>query len=238
VNSRIITSDSKTGLTLSVTTDRTQGGSSMVDGSLELMVHRRLQMDDRRGVGEPINEPGLDMTGSGLIVRSVHRISVLPASSAARRGKQDVQDLMFRPLITFSPLGAGATPAAWLAANVGNWSGAGATRLPASLHLVTTHALGPHSVLVRLAHLFEAGEDAALSVPVTLDLTTLYAGAPLSACVETTVPASQPLANVPVRTVPTPAGPSTFPTIPAAPSGAGQTVTVKPMEVRTFLCAY
>ena len=89
VNSRIITSDAATGVTLSVTTDRTQGGSSMVDGSLELMVHRRLQQDDRRGVGEPINEPGLDASGAGLIIRAVHRISVLPAASAAARGKQE-----------------------------------------------------------------------------------------------------------------------------------------------------
>jgi lysosomal alpha-mannosidase len=238
VNSRIITSDVSSGVTLSVTTDRTQGGSSMVDGSLELMVHRRLQQDDRRGVGEPINEPGLDASGSGLVIRALHRISVLPAASAAARGKQDVQDLMFRPLVTFSPLGAGATPAAWLAANTGNWSGAGASRLPPSVHLVTTHAWGPHEVLVRLAHLFETGEDAALSAPVTLDLTTLYAGAPLSACVEMTVPASQPLSNVPVRTVSTTEGPSTYPTIPAAPSGSGQTITIAPMEVRTFKCAY
>ena len=238
MNSRIVTSDSATGVTLSVTTDRTQGGSSMVDGSLELMVHRRLQQDDRRGVGEPINEPGLDASGSGLVVRCLHRLSVLPAASAAARGKQDVQDLMFKPLVTFSPLGAGATPAAWLAANTGNWSGAGATRLPASVHLVTSHAWGPHQVLVRLAHLFETGEDKVLSAPVTLDLTTLYATVTLSACVESTVPASQPLANVPVLTVNTDEGPSTFPTIPAAPSGAGQTITISPMEVRTFLCAY
>jgi len=238
VNSRITTKDASSGVTLSVTTDRTQGGSSMVDGSLELMVHRRLQMDDRRGVGEPINEPGLDMSGSGLVVRCLHRLSVLPAAAAAARGKQDVQDLMFKPLVTFSPLGAGATPSAWLAANVGNWSGAGATRLPASVHLVTTHAWSPTQVLVRLAHLFEAGEDAALSAPVAVDLTTLYAGATLSACVETTVPASQPITNVPVRTIMTAEGASTYPTIPAAPTGNGQTVTISAMEVRTFLCNF
>lgn len=50
--------DVKTGVSLSVTTDRTQAGTSLVDGTVELMVHRRLQYDDYRGVGEPLNETG------------------------------------------------------------------------------------------------------------------------------------------------------------------------------------
>ena len=35
------TTDVSKGLTLSVVTDRTQAGSSLIDGSLEFMVHRR-----------------------------------------------------------------------------------------------------------------------------------------------------------------------------------------------------
>jgi hypothetical protein len=31
------------------------GGSSITDGSLEVMVHRRCQHDDSRGVQEPLN---------------------------------------------------------------------------------------------------------------------------------------------------------------------------------------
>ena len=57
VNSRIFTSDVDSGVTLSVSTDRAQGGSSIEDGSVELMVHRRLQHDDGRGVGEPLTSP-------------------------------------------------------------------------------------------------------------------------------------------------------------------------------------
>ena len=38
---------------LAVLTDVTQGGSSLQDGALEFMVHRRLQADDNRGVQEP-----------------------------------------------------------------------------------------------------------------------------------------------------------------------------------------
>ena len=58
-------SDKNTGTTLSVVTDRSQGGASISDGSLEVMLQRRLLHDDGRGVGEPLNETGLD--GNGII---------------------------------------------------------------------------------------------------------------------------------------------------------------------------
>lgn len=41
---------------LSVLTDRAQGCSSLADGELELMAHRRLLTEDQRGVGEALNE--------------------------------------------------------------------------------------------------------------------------------------------------------------------------------------
>ncbi|XP_062099500.1 probable alpha-mannosidase At5g13980 [Humulus lupulus] len=41
---------------LSVLVDRSVGGSSLVDGQIELMLHRRLLHDDSRGVGEVLNE--------------------------------------------------------------------------------------------------------------------------------------------------------------------------------------
>ncbi|XP_062099161.1 alpha-mannosidase At3g26720-like [Humulus lupulus] len=41
---------------LSVLVDRSVGGSSLVDGQMELMLHRRLLHDDSRGVGEVLND--------------------------------------------------------------------------------------------------------------------------------------------------------------------------------------
>lgn len=234
VNCRITTADTAAGTTLSVTTDRSQGGASIIDGSVELMVHRRLQHDDYRGVGEPLYEPGVD--GNGLVVRGLHRLSIDAAASAPAAGKAALQALMFPPQLTFSPLAAGSTPAAWLAAHNGSFSGLAAA-LPPNVHLLTVAAQSPSTLLLRLAHLFEVGEDPSLSLPATVGLTSLFAGTQLAACVELTTPASQPLSAVTVRTVQIEGeGASTWPTLPAPPAGPAQVVTIAPMEVRTFSC--
>ena len=46
VNSFIYTQDTATGVVLTVNNDRSQGGASIADGGVELMVHRRLLADD------------------------------------------------------------------------------------------------------------------------------------------------------------------------------------------------
>lgn len=56
---------------MSIITDRAQGGSSLVDGALDIMVHRRLLRDDAFGVGEALNEAQF---GSGLIARGKHHL--------------------------------------------------------------------------------------------------------------------------------------------------------------------
>jgi len=53
VNSMISLDDGE--VEMAVVTDVTMGGSSMQSGELELMVHRRCQHDDHRGVQEPLN---------------------------------------------------------------------------------------------------------------------------------------------------------------------------------------
>ena len=54
VNNMIAIQDNKTQFV--VVTDVSQGGSSLSKGEVELMVHRRVQADDSRGVQEPLNE--------------------------------------------------------------------------------------------------------------------------------------------------------------------------------------
>jgi len=44
--------------------DRSQAGSSFLDGTVQLLIHRRLVRDDDKGVIEPLNET--DANGKGL----------------------------------------------------------------------------------------------------------------------------------------------------------------------------
>ena len=133
----------------------------------------------------------------------------------------------------FSPLG-GASPAAWAAAHRCSFSGLAAP-LPPNVHLATVFAQGPHTILLRLAHVFDAGEDAALSAPVTVDLATLLAGKTITAATEMTLPGAQPLAEVAQTTYRTDGGAVyTSPVVPSPPAGPLLSITLNAQQIRTF----
>lgn len=52
VNTLLAIQDVKADVGFSVAVDRSMGGASLANGELELMVHRRTQADDSRGVGQ------------------------------------------------------------------------------------------------------------------------------------------------------------------------------------------
>ncbi|XP_077862730.1 LOW QUALITY PROTEIN: lysosomal alpha-mannosidase-like [Saccoglossus kowalevskii] len=73
INTKIFIKDNNTQLT--VVTDRSHGGSSIQDGSLEIMVHRRLLYYDG-GEVEALNETG--QFGDGLIIRGDLLVTLNP----------------------------------------------------------------------------------------------------------------------------------------------------------------
>lgn len=224
--------DPSSGAMLSVVTDRSMGGSSMVDGSVELMVHRRLQVDDNRGVGEPLNETGLD--GNGLIVRGTHTLSLDVAGAGYAALRSLAAASLLKPLLTIAA--NTESPAGWAAAHRGAYAGVNAT-LPVNVHVVTVHSLGPTTLLLRLGHMFAVGEDAALSLPVTVDLASLFTTLTVQSATEMTLPGSIPLTEAPVTTYTTTEGESvTLPVIPPAPAGPTLTITLSAMQIRTFMC--
>ncbi|KAG7340186.1 glycosyl hydrolase family 38 protein [Nitzschia inconspicua] len=86
-----------------IVTDRSQGGTSMTDGTLEIMVHRRTVVDDWRGVSEAINETDGGMTpyppwgnatrlGDGIVIRGTHRI-LLESSGSAEDDNDEIPEL-------------------------------------------------------------------------------------------------------------------------------------------------
>lgn len=57
---------------IAILVDRPQAGSSLHEGQMEFLIHRRIMQDDYLGVGEPLDEPGED--GRGLVTRGQHRL--------------------------------------------------------------------------------------------------------------------------------------------------------------------
>ena len=159
VNSRAYIKDAS-GVQLTIMTDRSLGGSSIKDGSLELMVHRRLLHDDKRGVGEALNEPGIG--GRGLIVRGKFLVLLEPAKSSAKLHRVIAEEEMLRPSLAFSRSSG----------SQGSYR-ALARSLPANVHLLTLESFGK-SVLLRLEHQFAVNEDDELSKPVTVQLKGLF----------------------------------------------------------------
>lgn len=217
-------------LQLSVVVDRTQAGASLLDGSLEFMVHRRILNDDNRGVGEPLNETGLD--GRGLIVRGTHKVELSPAAAAPARLRASAGHALFKEHLQFAANTA-ASPAAWVAAHRADFSMLAAP-LPDNLHVVTLHALGPATALLRIAHMFAVGEGP-LAAAASLDLANLFAAFKIVSAVELTLPGAIPLTAAPVTTYMTRDGANyTLPVIPPAPAGPGLTISLNAMEIRTF----
>ncbi|XP_035888341.1 lysosomal alpha-mannosidase isoform X2 [Phyllostomus discolor] len=226
VNSRIYITDGNVQLT--VLTDRSQGGSSLRDGSVELMVHRRLLRDDERGVGEPLLEEGL-----GLWVRGRHLVLLDKARTAAVGHRLQAEKELLAPQVVLA-LGGGI-PYHPKVAQRKQFSGL-RRELPPNVHLLTLARWGRKMLLLRLEHQFAVGEDKGgnLSSPVTLDLRDLFSTFTIIDLKETTLAANQLRASA-SRLQWTP---SIGPTLKRFPSRLNPaSITLQPMEIRTFLAS-
>jgi lysosomal alpha-mannosidase len=148
--------------------DRSEGGASIRDGSIEVMVHRRILNDDSLGVGEALNESAF---GQGLVVRGKHLLLVEPPASSALFHRVIAQQLYMHPLVTFGL--TQSTYADYSAAYRQTWSALTDT-LPLNLHLLTLDQLTAKDYLVRVENYFELNEDSTYSQPITFDLQSLF----------------------------------------------------------------
>ncbi|XP_076427922.1 lysosomal alpha-mannosidase isoform X5 [Peromyscus maniculatus bairdii] len=224
VNTRIYISDGH--MQLTVVTDRSQGGSSLKDGSLELMVHRRLLADDERGLAEPLMN-----SETGKIVRGRHLVLLSSVSDAAERHRLLVEKEVLAPQVVLAQ--GDGIPYYSQAAPRMQFSGL-RQDLPPQVHLLTLARWGPKMVLLRLEHQFAVTEDSRgnLSSPVTLNLQNLFQAFIITHLMETTLAANQPLSRASRLKWITNTGPTSYP----VPSKLDPTsVTLQPMEIRTFV---
>ncbi|RXG60900.1 hypothetical protein Avbf_17080 [Armadillidium vulgare] len=148
-----------------VLNDRAQGGTSLGDGQIELMVHRRLLHDDAFGVGEALNEQAY---GVGLVARGRHL--VLHSDSATSdcdfgcQRRTLAEEILLQPIITFSDPSTFTTQTK---------SGLNVP-LPDNIHLLTLEPWSsPGTWLLRLENFYEVNESS-LSESVDVDLESLF----------------------------------------------------------------
>uniref|UniRef100_A0A182K5Y1 Alpha-mannosidase n=1 Tax=Anopheles christyi TaxID=43041 RepID=A0A182K5Y1_9DIPT len=177
-------------LRLAVLNDRAQGGSSLEDGSLELMVHRRLLHDDAFGVEEALNEKAF---GKGLVARGKHWVvfgAKKPTSPTPEARERFLQNRVLLPnWLFFSDVGE-VKYEDWQKRYTNSYS-ALSLSLPLNVHLLTFEPWKDNSILVRFEHLLEKGDDPLYSKPVRFNLQDVFRQFSIEEVREMTLAANQ-----------------------------------------------
>ncbi|XP_057335979.1 lysosomal alpha-mannosidase-like [Microplitis mediator] len=194
VTTKIYLEDVEQKIRMSILNDRAQGGTSMIDGELEVMLHRRLLHDDGFGVGEALNETAF---GYGLVAKGTHSLlanSLEDLATVALAEKSEAIALALRPWYLFSPL-VNVSFDQWN--NYYSMQGSSLlNEIPKNLQILTLEPWKDNTILLRLEHLFEKNEAGALSQSVTIDLADLFANLGIVSVKETSLGGNQPIEEV------------------------------------------
>lgn len=157
--------------------DRSQGGTSLGSGSVEVMLHRRCLFDDGLGVGEGLNELTSANHRKGLVVNGIVSMIFDTVAHSARLHRELAHEINNKPLILFN---TNAENEKHLKALSG-FSGLGEQALPPNLHLLSLqreYSLNSgkpaNSLLVRIEHFYEKDEDEQLSQPVRVNIKEVF----------------------------------------------------------------
>ncbi|KFO79729.1 Lysosomal alpha-mannosidase, partial [Cuculus canorus] len=195
VNTRIFIKDEK--MQLTVLTDRSQGGSSIFDGSLELMVSGCGAGDALRcgcagREGPRRNRAGVRPRGcKWAAIKQCHDGMV-----GVQLQQDAVEGMRLHQGCSRGEGGAargwGQLPPARPPHHCPQFS-ALRTELPHNVNLLTLSAEDGGNVLLRLEHQFERGESANSSQPVTIDLLSLFSAFSIASVQELSLGADLPL---------------------------------------------
>lgn len=168
ITSRISLTDQQT--RFSILNDRSQGGSSLQDGEIELMVHRRILYDDDFGVQEALNETAF---GVGLVARGSHYLTLGSVDKQFAVERLLSQRKLIRPQYFFTEKQSVVSYEELKKSTALQYSGL-KRPLPNNIQLLTLEPWKDESVLLRFEHIFEYNEDKNLSTPVVLDVQDLF----------------------------------------------------------------
>ena len=213
-------------VTLVLLGDRSRAVGSLEDGSLEFLIHRRLLFDDKQGVDQALNESDRIITASRLYVDE--------EGATIRSTRLGSLLMSHPPIVRFGAPSSKPYPFT-------DFDGSDA-ELPAPVHLHTRMLMNPRLMLVRLQHLYSVDETAANQLEVHVDIKSVMPRyTQIQSVVETDLNGMMPLTRmnrldfrscdlgsgktnvIPART-----------RIPHDPARNGTTVTLHPMEIRTF----
>ncbi|XP_071830046.1 lysosomal alpha-mannosidase-like isoform X3 [Apostichopus japonicus] len=228
INSRIFINDKNKQFT--IMTDRSEGGSSLKSGSVELMVHRRLLHDDGKGVGEPLNETG--QFGDGLMAIGKHRVLINQTPQAATIHRELGEEIYMAPWVFFSSQTSGWNKTYDTMKSFINMN------LPRNVHLLTLELWAETEILIRLEHMFEKDDDPEYSKNVTVSLKGLFPTLNITGVDEHTLSANQELESATRLQWHTKDGvtPEKFSPPPVvAPS---YDVMLSAMQIRTFIATF
>jgi len=196
------------------------------------MLHRRLLFDDARGVGEPLNETEPIRTREWLILDTM--------GGSARQHRPKSLLLNNPPLLMFGQ--AVSSPSQWINTYETTFTPLVAA-LPPNLHLLSFYLRDNGEYLVRLNHIYPAGEDSQYSQPVTIDLQQVFAHLDVVSITEMSLTANQPITDIHRlnwRTVDVeyPGAKTVNPVDYGMIPIVGTVITLRPMEIRTFLVRF
>ncbi|KAM5582133.1 hypothetical protein ABKV19_011039 [Rosa sericea] len=236
INLGIYVQDSTT--ELSVLVDRAVGGSSLVDGQVELMLHRRLTHDDIRGVGEILNETVcVSEKCEGLTIQGKFYVRIDPVGEGSKWRRTAGQEISAPLLLAFAEQEGND----WMNSHVPTFSGIDPSyALPDNVAVITLQELENGKVLLRLAHLYETGEDKDYSVLANVELRKLFPRKKISKVTEMSLSANQERAEMEKRKLVWKVeGSAVAEESKVARGGAVDpaklVVELAPMEIRTFL---
>ncbi|GAV72796.1 Glyco_hydro_38 domain-containing protein/Glyco_hydro_38C domain-containing protein/Alpha-mann_mid domain-containing protein [Cephalotus follicularis] len=237
LNLGIFTEDNKSDF--SVLVDRATGGTSLKDGQVELMLHRRLVFDDGRGVDEALDETVCaGNTCQGLTVRGNYYMSINQPGAGARWRRTTGQEVYSPLLLAFTHEKLEKWTASHLTTSTAmdpNYS------LPPNVALITLQELDDQNVLLRLAHLYEADEDAEYSKLTKVELKKMFNGKMIKELNEMSLSSNQVKSQIKkmmwnvegdkgnVTSAACRGGPVHYSTL---------VVELGPMEIRTFLLKF
>ncbi|EDW77497.1 uncharacterized protein Dwil_GK24528 [Drosophila willistoni] len=235
ITSRIALEDSKK--RFAVLNDRAQGGSSMQNGELEIMLHRRLIRDDGYGVGEALNE---EKFGNPLIARGKLHVILNTAGSKATAAERKAEKEIHLPFAKFFSKKPSTTSTA-VAKALPSFDD-----FPQSVHLFSLEPFSDNEILFRVENFLDHNEGNVVSFNIRpifdslngLEIreTSLDGNLPLSdmkrfkfhhdgsgvrpTSVEYTYPTHKPLAA------------------DKSQDASDFSVTLNPMQIRTFIIKY